>query len=170
MSARLHTLQAKDKAGTRGNTKGSSKKKRISYQRDRRPKWTGQEIGLPTLRAFPYGASEVRAVEKDGKAWFVAQDVCDVLGIINARQTLERLDESEKGVSKVYTLARRIPECLERHVGRHKSGADVDVQRPKSNSARRGRRGWRDRKPVANGRRELADAISAEAATTCEAT
>ena len=38
----------------------------------------------------------VRTVVKDGEPWFVAKDVCDVLGISNNRDALAALDEDEK--------------------------------------------------------------------------
>ena len=39
----------------------------------------------------------------DGEPRFVAQDVCDVLGIANGRDALSRLDEDEKGVGTTDT-------------------------------------------------------------------
>ena len=47
---------------------------------------------------------EVRTVAKDGEPWFVANDICKVLGHTNSRVAVASLDEDEKGVSKVYTL------------------------------------------------------------------
>ena len=47
---------------------------------------------------------EVRTIEKDGEPWFVANDICKVLGHTNSRVAVAALDEDEKGVSKVYTL------------------------------------------------------------------
>lgn len=49
-------------------------------------------------------AYSVRTVLKNGDVWFVAKDVCDALGLDNNRQALTRLDEDEKGVTKVDTL------------------------------------------------------------------
>jgi prophage antirepressor-like protein len=48
--------------------------------------------------------SEVRTVWRDGAAWFVAVDVCRILGIANSSQALRRLDDDEKGVWNAYTL------------------------------------------------------------------
>jgi len=39
--------------------------------------------------------------DNNGKVWFVAKDVCEILGIKNASQAIERLDEDEK---LIYTL------------------------------------------------------------------
>ncbi len=42
---------------------------------------------------------ELRALKgSDGEPWFVAKDVCEILGIGNSRQALSRLDDDEKGV------------------------------------------------------------------------
>jgi anti-repressor protein len=55
-------------------------------------------------KIFNYKGSQLRTVIRDGQPWFVAKDVCDILGHTNNRAATERLDEDEKGVSKVYTL------------------------------------------------------------------
>jgi len=48
---------------------------------------------------------KVRVVEKDGDWWFVAKDVCDVLGLSNVSATLAKvLDEDEKGINTIDTL------------------------------------------------------------------
>ena len=52
---------------------------------------------------FEYGESKVRVVIKNGEPWFVARDVCDILKHTNSRVAVDRLDDDEKGVSKVYT-------------------------------------------------------------------
>lgn len=50
------------------------------------------------------GESLVRMVMRDGDPWFVAADVCRVMGIQNNRQAVENLDADEKGVCSTYTL------------------------------------------------------------------
>ena len=45
------------------------------------------------------GERLVRVVIRDGQPWFVASDVCRVLGIKNSRDALAKLDEDEKGVA-----------------------------------------------------------------------
>lgn len=46
----------------------------------------------------------VRIVTKDGEPWFVAQDICDTLGILNARDAIAKaLDPDEAGVDTIYT-------------------------------------------------------------------
>ncbi len=48
---------------------------------------------------------KVRVVEKDGDWWFVAKDVCDVLGLSNISDTLAKvLDEDERGIDTIDTL------------------------------------------------------------------
>lgn len=56
------------------------------------------------IQVFTYKGKEVRTIEIDGETWFVAKDVCEVLGHSNSRMAVENLDDDEKGVSKVYTL------------------------------------------------------------------
>jgi anti-repressor protein len=53
---------------------------------------------------FPATGQAVRTVEVDGAPWFVAADVCAVLGIANSRDALARLDADEKGVGTTDTL------------------------------------------------------------------
>lgn len=47
---------------------------------------------------------QVRTVVKGEDVWFVAQDVCDVLGINKQRDAYSRLDEDERGSVVVDTL------------------------------------------------------------------
>ena len=49
-----------------------------------------------SLQVFSYNNNEVRTVEKDGEIWFVAKDVCDVLGLTNPTVALEALDDDER--------------------------------------------------------------------------
>lgn len=46
---------------------------------------------------------EVRTTIQDGEPWFVAADVCRVLGITNSRNAVSRLDDDEKGVHSMDT-------------------------------------------------------------------
>lgn len=58
-----------------------------------------------SLQVFAFDGCNVRVVMKDGIPWFVAKDVCTVLGIKNARDAVARaLDADEKGVAKTDTL------------------------------------------------------------------
>ena len=46
---------------------------------------------------FKYSGKPVRVVTIDGDPWWVAKDVCDVLGISKHRDALSRLDDDERG-------------------------------------------------------------------------
>ena len=49
---------------------------------------------------------EVRAViDEDGNPWFVAKDVCDVLGLTNSRMATTSLDAEDLRVTTAYTKA-----------------------------------------------------------------
>ena len=47
------------------------------------------------LKAFDYGSTAVRTIEKDGQVWFVAADVCSALGVVNVTDALNKLDADE---------------------------------------------------------------------------
>jgi prophage antirepressor-like protein/mRNA-degrading endonuclease toxin of MazEF toxin-antitoxin module len=82
------------------------------------PEETGEQR-MNELQIFNYSDKQVRTILKDGEPWFVAKDVCDVLGITNGRDAVLRLDlndderaavgltdTSSNGVtqSRVYTI------------------------------------------------------------------
>ena len=49
------------------------------------------------LQVFKYnGQHQIRTTVIDGEAWLFAKDVCDVLGISNARDAVRELDDDEK--------------------------------------------------------------------------
>lgn len=47
--------------------------------------------------------NDFRTVEIEGELWFVAKDVCDILGIKNSRDAVSSLDDDEKLVSVIPT-------------------------------------------------------------------
>jgi prophage antirepressor-like protein len=49
------------------------------------------------------GEHLVRQIEKQGELWFVAPDVCRVLGVKNVSDAVDRLDEDEKGIVTIET-------------------------------------------------------------------
>lgn len=55
------------------------------------------------LAIYEFDGAEVRCIMRDGQPWFVAADVCRVLGHSNSRMAISRLDTDEAGVCKVYT-------------------------------------------------------------------
>lgn len=53
---------------------------------------------MNAVQPFYFDGHEVRTVQDDrGEPWFVAKDVCAVLGIADHHQAIERLDEDEGG-------------------------------------------------------------------------
>lgn len=45
---------------------------------------------------------KVRTVMQDGQPWFVAKDVCDVLGLDDVSKAVERLEDDERLVRKIF--------------------------------------------------------------------
>jgi prophage antirepressor-like protein len=65
---------------------------------------------MSALVQFAYGDRVVRTVANvNGEVWFVAADVCQVLGIQNVRQVVDMLDEDEKTISNGYEFKTRGP-------------------------------------------------------------
>jgi prophage antirepressor-like protein len=58
-------------------------------------------VGLPTK--FRFEENQVRVIMKDGDAWFVAKDVCEVLEHTDPSMAVSRLDDDEKDTSNVGT-------------------------------------------------------------------
>jgi prophage antirepressor-like protein len=58
----------------------------------------------PAMLAFHFEDSQLRAFDHEGEAWFVAQDVCAMLGLGNPTRALSNLDEDEKGLTTSNTL------------------------------------------------------------------
>jgi anti-repressor protein len=58
---------------------------------------------MTELAVFSYSNIEVRTVVRDGEPWFVAADVCSVLGIANSRQAVSYLDDDEVSLAPVTT-------------------------------------------------------------------
>lgn len=48
------------------------------------------------LQVFSYNDKKLRTTEQNGVIWFVAKDVCDMLGHTNARKAVKSLDSDEK--------------------------------------------------------------------------
>lgn len=61
-------------------------------------------VGSGRVVPFQFDAHEVRTLLIDGQPWFVANDVCGALSIVNPRKALSRLDDDEKGVTTSDTL------------------------------------------------------------------
>ena len=65
------------------------------------------------IQPFFFNAHEVRGLLLNGEPWFVAKDVCDVLGLSNSREAVSGLDEDEL-VSEILTSGgqRREMNCI----------------------------------------------------------
>ena len=98
MAARWARSGAKNKGDTWNGAAGGGSDGSEPEQQIKGEAAPDTEAGLPDLQAFLYGANAIRVVEKDGGAWFVAQDVCDVLGIVNSRDTTDKLDDDERSI------------------------------------------------------------------------
>ncbi|MBW4674310.1 MAG: hypothetical protein KME52_09900 [Desmonostoc geniculatum HA4340-LM1] len=55
------------------------------------------------LSVFNFESHEVRCVGNSASPWFIADDVCKILGIVNNRDAISKLDEDEKLMSLVPT-------------------------------------------------------------------
>lgn len=56
------------------------------------------------VTCFGFEDHLVRVIMRGEDPWFVAMDVCRVLGIQNPGRAADRLDEDEKGIHSTYTL------------------------------------------------------------------
>ena len=56
-----------------------------------------------SLQIFDYNGVKIRTVIQDGQIWFVAKDVCNVLGLKNSRKAVSELYDNDKGVTISYT-------------------------------------------------------------------
>lgn len=51
---------------------------------------------MSNLINFTFEQSPIRIIDQNGDFWFVANDVCEILEITNARDAISRLDDDEK--------------------------------------------------------------------------
>ena len=56
-----------------------------------------------TLTTFAYNAATIRVIDIDGEPWFVAADVCRVLGIKNTANAVRPLARDEQSVYQMNT-------------------------------------------------------------------
>ncbi|MBD3762438.1 MAG: hypothetical protein IE929_16970 [Rhizorhabdus sp.] len=59
------------------------------------------------MLSFSFEGTQLRAFEEGEESWFVAQDVCSLLGIVNVSDALLKLDDDEKGLVTSDTLGGR---------------------------------------------------------------
>lgn len=59
---------------------------------------------ITKLPIFQFSGVDVRIyIDEQERLWWVAQDVLNILGYVNHRQTIARLDDDDKGVQKIPT-------------------------------------------------------------------
>jgi anti-repressor protein len=56
---------------------------------------------MDNLQIFNYESNQIRTVVKDGEPWFVAKDVCEILGLEQVSRAMDRLEDDERGLIKV---------------------------------------------------------------------
>lgn len=61
---------------------------------------------------FDYSGSQIRTILVDGEPWFVALDVCAVLGIRNPSDAVRGLDHDEVGTTEVVDAAGRSQQVI----------------------------------------------------------
>ena len=49
-----------------------------------------------SVQLFDFNSSQIRVVELEGNPWFVAKDVCAILGLVSVAYAYQRLDDSER--------------------------------------------------------------------------
>ncbi len=55
------------------------------------------------IAVFTFASAELRTTVVDGEPWFVAADVCRILGLGNTTMALRALDDDEKGLNPIET-------------------------------------------------------------------
>ena len=59
---------------------------------------------MSDVQLYSFDGAQVRTLtDENGEPWFVAKDVCDILGITNSRDAMSSLDDDEKGVANTDT-------------------------------------------------------------------
>lgn len=69
----------------------------ITSRKNISPKATPSTMSkLLSSFTFPDDGRDIQVVDRNGDPWFIAKDVCEILGIVNNRDALSTLDEDEK--------------------------------------------------------------------------
>jgi len=58
---------------------------------------------MQNLQVFNFHNNQVRTVIKNTEPWFVAKDVCEVLGLGDTSKSVSRLDDDEKDTNSILT-------------------------------------------------------------------
>ena len=56
---------------------------------------------MNALQVFNYNGNDIRITDDNGDIWFVAKDVCDILGLTNAREAMNALEDDEKSTVRI---------------------------------------------------------------------
>lgn len=56
---------------------------------------------MELTKVFNYENRQIRTVVQNGEPWFVANDVCDILDLLDGRKSIELLDEDERNIIPV---------------------------------------------------------------------
>jgi|ERR1019366_355953 prophage antirepressor-like protein len=64
------------------------------------------------LTIFNHEDTDVRTVVIGNKVWFVAKDVCSILGLVNSRDAVTRLDDDEKQTVALSDTLSRNPNTI----------------------------------------------------------
>ena len=59
---------------------------------------------MSEISVFNFDSQALRTLTRNGEPWFIAADVCEALAIKNHRDSVDRLDDDEKGVASTDTL------------------------------------------------------------------
>ena len=59
---------------------------------------------MNNLKKFNFNNNELQVIANNGEVWFIAKDVCNILGIAKHRSAVSRLDDDERGSVLVDTL------------------------------------------------------------------
>lgn len=56
------------------------------------------------LITYEFNGKEVRITTKNGEPWWFAKDVCDILGLKDVSMSLQKLEDDEKLIQKLFVL------------------------------------------------------------------
>ena len=60
---------------------------------------------MSNIIPFNYESQQIRLIkDEEGEPWWIASEVCCILGLTDTHKTVERLDEDEKGKKSIPTL------------------------------------------------------------------
>jgi hypothetical protein len=63
-------------------------------------------VNRPAGEVFHFGQNQIHVIDRDGEPWFVAAEVCGVLGISNPTMAVSRLDNDEQALITIEGISR----------------------------------------------------------------